>query len=294
MRVSDLMIMDISRRGLGSARERVNHAQEVALTGLRAKVASDDPIASASARRAQERAARYEAMVRNSREVQGGLEIIDSALGQTSELVSRVAELTLQAANDTYSAADRAATGREIEGVRAALLSLSATTRNGRYVFAGYREDQAPFDNEGEFTGDRNVREVEISPGLRVPSGLPGGSPFAPEDGVDMFALLDEMSTALSTNDTATIRTLVSTLDQLSAQITTARGQVGTQLAVAQQAETFVADLVQREKDDRTSLIEADQFDAYAGLTQAQAALEKAVTIAAQLPLPDLVSASRG
>src|SRR5574343_269424 len=80
------------------------------------------------------------------------LQTEDTALSSVSNLLIRIKELSIQAANDTLGNTDRQALASEMQGLRDQVLSLANTQdSSGNYIFAGSRVSQEPF---GSTNGD--------------------------------------------------------------------------------------------------------------------------------------------
>ena len=77
------------------------------------------------------------------------LELEESVLSSASDILIRLKELAIQAANDTLSGTDRDIIAAEAKNVRDELLSI-ANTRDveGNYVFSGSRTETLPFKKD--------------------------------------------------------------------------------------------------------------------------------------------------
>jgi flagellar hook-associated protein 3 FlgL len=292
MRVTDSMLSQLTRSGLAAARERAASAREVASTGMRVDKPSDDPTSAALGRRKQNELDRIEAMLRTANVGAFALVVVDDTFAQMSELAARAKELAVQAANATLSASDRAGLASEVASLRESMLALANTRVDGKYVLGGLREDAPPFDAAGAFTGDRNAREVEVAPGVRVATSVPVGEVLAPGGGLDVLASLDRLGAAMRANDVPGIQTGIAEIAVAEEQILSGRVQVGTSTQRLEQAQSLATRLRDSTREVRANAVEADAFDSLTELTRSQTVLDQALTIAAKLPLPGL--AQRG
>lgn len=175
-------------------------------TGKTTSRASDNPTAAANAafvRDQQQMLDRYAANIERART---NLVLTEVTIEDSVNILQRVYELTVQADNDTLTAADRKTIGLEISQLKQGLMGLANTRdSNGDYIFSGYRVTQKPFaeDAEGQvqFHGDRGQHRVQISESLRVLTGLDGAEVFmrvaGPDGTQDVFASLTAIETQL-------------------------------------------------------------------------------------------------
>ena len=93
-------------------------------------------------------------------------EVADGALQEVSTLIARARELAVQLGNDTYSNIERAGGAHEIGAIIGQITQLMNTQVAGRYIFGGNIDRTPPFDALGNYSGDTNIRQVEVAPGL--------------------------------------------------------------------------------------------------------------------------------
>ncbi|NOY92583.1 MAG: flagellar hook-associated protein 3 [Deltaproteobacteria bacterium] len=289
MRVSDAAIFDSNIAHVTRSRAELLKRQEQAVTGKRVLKPSDDPTATALARRERSREVRAKA---HQRAVGAGLttnEASDAALGQVGSVLRRVKELTIQAASDTLDASGRADIAREVEALREQVRSLANTEVAGQYVFAGFADGSAPFDASGAYLGDARVRQLEVARGIFVDAGVTGASAFGMGGGTDLFATLDALTTALDSNNVGTIRSSIDSLDVAYQQVSSSRAQLGANVNALETARGVAERVENRAITGQTDLVGVDTERAYTDLSRAQFALQAAVQVASQLPYAGLV-----
>ncbi len=288
MRVTDSMITELARSSVADARDRALSAQRVASTGVRVEKPSDDPTAAAIGRRKTAEQARVAGMVQAATRGKSTLDSVDDGLSHVDELLARVQELAVQAANDTASAQDRASLAPEVRALREQILAVANTRIDGKYVMGGMRQDEAPFDPSGAFVGDRTVPALEVAPGVRAPISVAAGDVFAPASGLDVLGALDRLATALGGNDLVGIRTGIDDMTTATAQVSAARGTLGVSQSTMTMAVSLGEIMKTRIAEVHANAVEADAYDAISALTTTQTALQQAVSIASRLPLPGL------
>src|SRR4029077_5196886 len=131
----------------------------------------------------------------------------DSALQSLTDVLARARELAVQVGNDRYSAAARRGAATQVHGPMQREVALMNTNVDGRYIFGGNKDQTAPFDAAGNYSGDTAVRQVEVAPGVLEDSSVRADVTVrGAGGGVDLFATLQSLSTALRTNTGDAIR----------------------------------------------------------------------------------------
>ncbi len=156
--------------------------QEQVATGRKFTSASDDPVGATQSLTLDAVIATNERYVTNGTLATNRLQLEEGALTGVGDLLQRVRELTLQAANGPQSAEIRQLIAAE---VRARLDELVATANtrdgNGEYLFAGTATATQPFvRNAGSvvYQGDQVQRLVQIGPDQYVADSDAGSSIF--------------------------------------------------------------------------------------------------------------------
>ena len=281
MRVTNQMMYDSARLQTASARERLIDAQDKVSTGKRVVHPGDDPAAAGAIISQSISLQRFDTINENLGRASDEAQLGDGALQNVSDLVARARQLATQMGNDTYSAGERAGAAQEIKDISGQIVTLMNTQQGGRYLFGGNVDHTPPFDAAGNYLGDTAVRQVEVAPGLlqnasvRADVALKGVG-----GGVDLFATLNSLSLALVSNDGASVRASITSLDTSGSQIATALTATGGILDGFQSATTIGVTA----KDTATKLLsklsDVDIFDAASNLAQAQQSLEATLAVA--------------
>lgn len=168
------------RQSLGSMLEQQSAAartQEQLATGKRVLKPSDDPVASARALDLNRAIDRLDQYGRNSTQVESRLHLQETVIDGSIDVLQRVRELTVQANNATQSDDTRGAIAAEIEQLRESLLQqVNGKDGNGRYLFGGFSEDQAPYMTLGRHA----LPALQDASGNRVPGVLLADGSLAP------------------------------------------------------------------------------------------------------------------
>ena len=75
-------------------------------------------------------------------------------------VMQRIRELTVQAANETYSPDDRKKMADEIKELKDQMIGLGNTAYAGSYLFSGYKTDKALLNLNGTYNLDGGILSV--------------------------------------------------------------------------------------------------------------------------------------
>lgn len=162
---------------------KVNQTQLQLSKGTRILKPSDDPIGSAVALDLQKQIDNATQFIANGQTAETRLEIEESALSNVTDILQRVRELSLQAANATLNQSDRKAITVEIEQRLDELVGLgNAQLANGEYLFSGFKSNVKPFTADGtgtiSYNGDQGVHLINVNTSVQVESGNSGDDVF--------------------------------------------------------------------------------------------------------------------
>ncbi len=283
MRVTDRMMFENAAANAAKSRDRAQTAMEQLSTGMRVVHPGDDPTVAASMVRGQQTIDRMAAITQNAARAGDEVDASDSALQSLTDVLARARELTVQMGNDSYSAADRQGAATEVDGLMQQAVTLMNTNVDGRYIFGGNKDQTAPFDTSGNYSGDTAVRQVEVAPGVLENSSVRADVAVkGVGGGVDLFATLQSLSTALKTNNGNAIRGSLTGLETATTQVTTTLSQIGAMgdaFATAQTLAKSTSDATTKSVSEQS---EADVIQSSSQLALANSALNATLTAAAQ------------
>lgn len=291
MRVTDSMMWNNMQRNVARRQTDAQKAMERAVSGKKVEVPSDDPAAFAQGRTEQGNIARAENYERTIGLTRPVLDQTDAALYHTEDIMRRIRDIAIQGANDSYNGSDKESMIQELEGLRNQLISIGNTSNGERFIFAGYRDDQPPYDAAGAYTGDTNAASVEISRNVSMPLGVTGEAIFGTA-GNDVFTTITNLQTALGTSNGLAASAAVAEIDTRFEQVRAVHSQVGINMNALDISEAVVLRAKDTATERRSSLIDIDAALAFTDLARARNALAAAIQIAGQLPPPGL--ATRG
>ncbi|HEY3326469.1 MAG TPA: flagellar hook-associated protein FlgL [Novimethylophilus sp.] len=183
MRISTSMLYDQGTVSVQNQYADLLKIQQQMSTGRRILAPSDDPIAAAHSLDVGQSQAANEQFIRNSNNATSALQLQDSVLSDTGELLHRIRELTVNAGNPTLSAANRSSLASELQTNYDQLLAMANTNDgNGQYLFSGYKGGTQPFSETSPgtvvYNGDQGQRLIQISSSRQVPVSNSGADIF--------------------------------------------------------------------------------------------------------------------
>jgi flagellin len=126
-----------AQRNLNSSQSSLATSMQRLSSGLRVNSAKDDAAGSAIAARMQAQVRGMNVAVRNANDAISLTQTAEGAMGKVSDMLQRMRELAVQAANGTNSTADRTSLNAEyLQLARESSRTLDSTSFNGARVFA--------------------------------------------------------------------------------------------------------------------------------------------------------------
>jgi flagellar hook-associated protein 3 FlgL len=194
MRITNATLRDAFLATLQQTQQRLLKTQTQISTGNKVNSPSDDPLAAARIGELEASLSRVDQYQSNALLAQNRLGLEEEALVGVVNGLQRIRELAVQANNATGGDEARRAIGVEL---RQQLLNLTAlansTDGQGRYLFAGFREDTQPFSETPGgyvYSGDDGRKAVSISDHRVIFTGDPGSDVFMRiRDGNGTFSL---------------------------------------------------------------------------------------------------------
>jgi flagellar hook-associated protein 3 FlgL len=161
-RISENQVARALLADIADNRGRVNRFSREVSTGLKAIDPGDSKFAGTIAqyRETLDRIAGHKQRVET---VKATLAFQDNVLTQVNDILVRGRELATQAANETVGPEVRSQMSREVFELRDHLVTLANSKNQGKYVFAGTDDDDAPYGQAAyalPLTGDAGERWI--------------------------------------------------------------------------------------------------------------------------------------
>jgi flagellar hook-associated protein 3 FlgL len=302
MRISTAMMYQQNMRGVTNAQSEWLRYGEQMSTGKRVTKPSDDPIAASQAvvlSQAQAQNSQY-ALARTFATQKVSLE--ENVLGQVTTAIQSAQEKIVNAGNGTLSDDDRASLATDLEGIRNQILNLAnSTDGNGRYIFAGYKTDSAPFSggaNSVTYTGGDTAVTQSVDASRTMTIGHTGTQVFnsltsnaVPEPAgtgdseTNLFNMLDSAIETLRKPaqglDDADKQVLSDAIDKTNRglknslnNVLTVRAELGTQLNELDKLDELGSDRALGQSQQMSDLVDVDWNSAISSYVMQQAALQ--------------------
>lgn len=194
--LSSNFINNLNRNG-----EQLSKLQKQLASGKQIEKPSDDPVGVAKIMNLTRDVDRREQYTKNMDDAIGWNNMTDTAMENISNSLQRLRELTVQAANGTYSGGDKEQLLEEADQLIQQISQDGNTMYDGRYIFAGNKVKTPPFELTGgelKYNGDEGDMMVEVSPSLDVKINTTG-SEF--DNGIKLSDTLKSLKDALANGD---------------------------------------------------------------------------------------------
>lgn len=211
----------------------------------------------------------------------------ETALTASSDILIRMKELGIQAANDTMNPDDRMSIAVEMRALRDQLLSLGNTRDDsGNFLFSGSRVNTPAFaeDPKGDvvYQGDQTQTRIPAGGERSVQFTRAGTDVFSRvvrDDGesVGFFDALDRMIEGMNSNDTGQIQQGIADLTQMHNNLTLSQAQNGSDQLVVQSQIDVLRETVLRFKSTLSEIEDLDYAEAMTRMNKEMMGLEAAM-----------------
>ncbi|MGE0525900.1 MAG: flagellar hook-associated protein FlgL [Bdellovibrionales bacterium] len=179
MRIADKMQFEQVKANIGKNRTQMAELQNQAATQKRVTKPSDDPLAASRVLSNRIDLQGNRQFTKSLNYAKSFLEYTDQSLNDLSEVLMRAKELAISQSSDS-SANDetRRVVATEVEQLYNSLIGIGNRKLGDRFIFGGFRTQQAPFNPQGEYVGDPGEMNIHIDKETFIPMNVPGGRVF--------------------------------------------------------------------------------------------------------------------
>ena len=290
MKVSTSMFFDKASNMLSNVQGSLAKTQEQLSTGKQIIKPSDVPEKAAVVTRLESELARQASYQNSLKTVDIRLKSEETALTNSSDVMYRMKELAMQAANDTLSLADRKSVSLEMSQLRDQLLSLAnSQDSNGNYLFAGSRVTKMPFSPDAKgmvnYQGDQNRMVIGVGDNRRMNLNMAGTDAFTNvvrdngkggRVGIGFFQSLNDLVDSVKNSDKVSLQRGLGEIDMLHQGLSNASAQIGTDMNVIDSQNNVLDEIVLRLKSTLSDVQDLDYTEAITKMNKDQLALEAA------------------
>ena len=211
----------------------------------------------------------------------------ETALSASNDILIRMKELGLQAANDTMGPDDRKSIAVEMRALRDQLLSLGNTRDDsGNYLFSGTRVNTPAFAEDANgavvYQGDQTQTRIPAGVERSVQFTRAGTDVFSRvvrDDGnsVGFFNALDQMIAGVENHQTNKIQQGIADLTQMHNSLTLSQAQNGSDQTVVQSQLDVLDETALRLKSTLSEIEDLDYAEAVTRMNKEMMALEAAM-----------------
>jgi flagellar hook-associated protein 3 FlgL len=281
MRVTQNMMSNLFVRNIQKQTEAMLQRQEQIATQKRINRPSDDPAGMARVLDGRSTLAAIDQYGQNIEQGKTRLELNEQTLDQVNDLVKQARQLAEANSGADVTADQRAVAADNVKGIYDQVMQLANSRSGGRYMFAGYQTDTAPFTRDANYNatyhGDDGSFQIPIADNIRVSVDADGRNYFqdAANGGVNIFDQLRDLISGLQNTDltagTAQIQATVDPLDAAYVQITNKRSEGAPKLYRLEASQQYWTNF-------KTTVQDAIGRDEEANITQAAVELNNLQT----------------
>lgn len=151
-------------------------------SGRRVLTPADDPVAAAQALDVAQADAINTQYGANRSTAADTLSLVETNLGQVSNVIQNARTIAVQAGNTILSDADRKALAAQLSSLQSELMgSANATDTQGRYLFAGFQSLSQPFTESAtgvQYNGDDGQRLIQVDSSRQIDVSASGADIF--------------------------------------------------------------------------------------------------------------------
>lgn len=296
MKISTSQFFDHASQQIVTTQQRLGEVQTQLATGKKINSASDAPSQASTLQRLRSLIGEQENYQKNLGSLQDRLQAQDTALRNASTMVIRLHEIAVQYASDTMSADQRAAAASEVSGLRDQLLSLAnSRDSGGNSLFGGSRVTQDAFAADGAYQGDQSSNAVPVGDSRMVSNRRSGSDVFvslvrtdsstspATQTSVGFFKAIDDLASALKTNQSSAIQRGVGETSALLQGVTVAQADIGSNLNIAESQGSVLDENLLRLKSLQSDMQDVNYTEAVTRMQQEMLALQAAQSSFAQI-----------
>ena len=292
MRIGDRQRTDNSIDVLQRSTSAIDRAQRQVSTGKRVQRPSDAPIDAASITVLRSAEADVDRQQRAAEDADAWFAAQDGALQSASTLLARAKQLGLQAVSGALDSGGLNAISAELDGIRSQLASVANTSYLGQPVFGAFGTQAVTTTaTTATFVGTPGAQvNRQIGPGQVIAVNTDGAKAFGFTAGNDVFGVLQRLSAAVQSGNTAAITTETGGLDARATDVRDALGDVGARWSNVTNRKDQLADRKTQLGTQRSQLEDVDVNEAATKLASASRTYEAVIASIARMQQTSLVS----
>jgi flagellar hook-associated protein 3 FlgL len=287
MKISTAFLFDRATERMSTIQNKLATTQAQMAVGKQILAPSAAPDQAAAIQRLKGEVQRQESHMRTLDVAMRRYTAEETALSSSNDILIRMKELGIQAANDTLAPDDRKAIGVEMKALRDQLLSLGNTRDDsGNYLFSGTRVNTPAFAEDANgnvvYQGDQTQTRIPAGVERTVQFTRAGTDVFSRvvrDDGqaVGFFDALDQMIDGINTSRTGKIQQGIADITQMHNSLTLSQAQNGSDQVVVQSQLDVLDENILRIKSTLSQIEDLDYAEAVARMNKEMLGMEAAM-----------------
>jgi len=311
MRITNGMMVSRMMLNMNTNLRNMDKEQNDLSTGVKIHRPSDDPVLVARSLKIHTDIAENEQFTRNVDDAYSWLDKTETSLKELNNVLQRVRELSVQAANGVLNAEDTQKIQSEVEQLKEHMVKIGNDTYIGRHIFSGFKTDEKYLNDDGTTalttTAGQKI-EYQVGVSAKVAVNVTGdqvfgelvvvldenGDPVVDGDGNpvkknEMFKTMDDLIGAMKNGDNGKISNLLGDLDKNIENLLQVRGEVGAKMNTVE----VIKDRAEEMTLNFTSLLskteDTDMGEAVMKLNILESVYKASLSIGARVIQPTLV-----
>jgi flagellar hook-associated protein 3 FlgL len=287
MKISTSFLFDRATERMSTIQNKLATTQAQMAVGKQILSPSAAPDQAAAIQRLKGEVQRQESHMRTLDVAMRRYTAEETALSASNDLLVRMKELGIQAANDTLAPDDRKAIGVEMKALRDQLLSLGNTRDDsGNFLFSGTRVNTPAFaeDANGKVVYQGDQTQTRIPAGVErtvqfTRAGTDVFSRVVREDGqaVGFFDALDQMIDGINSSRTGKVQQGIADITQMHNSLTLSQAQNGSDQTVVQSQLDVLQETTLRIQSTLSEIEDLDYAEAVTRMNKEMMGLEAAM-----------------
>jgi len=282
---------------LSNIEQRLVTAQRQVSSGLRMQDVSDSPDQVSALLVLKAHISHNNQLKSNLGHVQTEVSAAESAINTATTLMDKARQIAAQGLNGTTTTDTRAQLASQVKDLINEMFGLTNTSVEGRYVFAGNKDQSAPYasvdlttaNGVGAYQGASSTRVVEHPNGSTFSVSLTASQVF--DQGGPSTSVLQSLASLynnLTNNNVAGLTTDAANVSTASSYLSGQQALYGDMLNQITDAQTYQQKLDTQYQVQLSNLQDADSVTAITNLQQASVSQQAALQAHAAMPTKSL------
>ena len=290
MRVATISIYNNSKYQLGKTFSEYGEAVDTINTGKKIKTPADDPVGFSQVIDIDSTLSQMDQLHKNIDTGLTWLTNSETTLDSIRETILDTKVTAIAAVNGSYNSDDFDTATDQVGELLSQMVDFANSNVNGQYLFSGTKTDTKPYELDttavppATYFGNQENFSVSSGTGSRTDVGYPGSEIFGDVTaGDDIFSLLVEMQTDLTTTGGANLDTIMTELDAHYENVINVISNIGAKATRLETKESVINDFEVTFEEQKSNLEDVDLAEAATDLALRQTAYEAVLSATSKI-----------